>query len=772
MRTCCILILFMLFGKALAQNSWQAVEPFQVRAYDIIRNGNADLLLLSQHALYKRSPSEPQWSNIGSINSGTLFLANDNSILFGGWYGIRRSTDHGSTFLSTNLDSGRIATFAQMSNGILLAGSKTHGIYRSLDTGKSWSVVHALNVNILYSLGSLCFAGTGSGIRVTSENGSIWISSNLDTTAINAFATNGRWLFAGGKDFYRSSDSGVTWQLLSSALPEVLSIAAVDSNTIVIGTRDGGVWRSSDGGISWSDTGLDVQKSHKNWFENPKTFFFIKRIGSALYASNRIRLFRSFDGGVTWNFHDNGLTEEIVVKRISPQSDSLRAFLASITEIYSTTNNGKSWIVRHVDGLPWFTDIIIIDSGYIMAAELFGSYVSKDSGQTWLVSAYGKNYFRGTSWITRLPDNSLFLADQGSGALYKSTQNGYSSTRVPCPVGWVYSLTGTKDTMLYIGVGNKGIYSSSDHGTNWTYLGPDSTAMTSFVKESASLFFAGSTDKGVYRSTNAGASWSQVNNGLTNLQINALLNPNPGLLFAATNGAGVFRSIDSGNTWTAFNNGLSNLNVNALVLDANGRMLAGTNWGLYSTIEIVPVELTSFTASLHSASVILHWRTQSESNNYGFDIERSTQGAWETIGFVEGSGTTTRPQEYSFIDASLPQDFSGIVRYRLRQRDYDGSMEYSQEVSLAIGSRKGFDFELYPNPVSVSLGTVALRLSSSLHDSRVKVIDVLGRTVRVHSVSASESFVNLSLAGMAPGVYRIAVETPDGVRAKQLVLLR
>ncbi len=88
---------------------------------------------------------------------------------------------------------------------------------------------------------------------------------------------------------------------------------------------------------------------------------------------------------------------------------------------------------------------------------------------------------------------------------------------------------------------------------------------------------------------------------------------------------------------------------------------------------IIPVELTSFTANVnHSGQVELNWSTATETNNQLFEIERRTEeGQFATIGYVEGHGTTTEPQNYSYTDVTVN---TGIYFYRLKQLDFLGSL--------------------------------------------------------------------------------------------------
>ena len=114
-------------------------------------------------------------------------------------------------------------------------------------------------------------------------------------------------------------------------------------------------------------------------------------------------------------------------------------------------------------------------------------------------------------------------------------------------------------------------------------------------------------------------------------------------------------------------------------------LIAGIGAGT-SSPGALPVELTSFTANLIGGNVELHWATQTEVNNYGFEIERATSltqiiPVWDKVGFVEGNGNSNSPKEYSFTD--FPNGETKF-QYRLKQIDNDGKYEYSSVVSIEI----------------------------------------------------------------------------------------
>jgi hypothetical protein len=102
----------------------------------------------------------------------------------------------------------------------------------------------------------------------------------------------------------------------------------------------------------------------------------------------------------------------------------------------------------------------------------------------------------------------------------------------------------------------------------------------------------------------------------------------------------------------------------------------------------LPVELTTFSAMVKQNSIQLSWKTVTEVNNHGFEIERtlhnnlSIPGKWETLGFIEGSGNSNSKKEYSFTDISIKGN--GKYYYRLKQIDFDGEYEYSNAVEVNV----------------------------------------------------------------------------------------
>ncbi|HEX9653973.1 MAG TPA: FlgD immunoglobulin-like domain containing protein, partial [bacterium] len=145
-----------------------------------------------------------------------------------------------------------------------------------------------------------------------------------------------------------------------------------------------------------------------------------------------------------------------------------------------------------------------------------------------------------------------------------------------------------------------------------------------------------------------------------------------------------------------------------------------------------PVELVAFNATVDGQDAHLDWITATETNNFGFDIERrSLNREWTKLGFIPGNGTTTRPSRYEFVDRSLQ---SGTYDYRLKQIDTDGAFEYSEMVTATIGQPTTFALaQNFPNPFNPSTEIqyqLAAAENSSQQRTLLKIYNILGQEVR------------------------------------------
>jgi hypothetical protein len=181
--------------------------------------------------------------------------------------------------------------------------------------------------------------------------------------------------------------------------------------------------------------------------------------------------------------------------------------------------------------------------------------------------------------------------------------------------------------------------------------------------------------------------------------------------------------------------------------------------------DFIPVELASFAATVNDGDVVLSWSTSTETNNLGFEVQRSSNGnEFVAAGFVDGNGTVTEIQNYTFTDKNLEV---GNYSYRLKQNDYDGTSEYSDIVEVEVLAPDVFALEQnYPNPFNP--GTM-IKFSLAA-DSKVSltVFDVLGQEVSnliSSNLAAGSHEVNFNASNINSGVYfyRLDATGVDGI---------
>lgn len=187
----------------------------------------------------------------------------------------------------------------------------------------------------------------------------------------------------------------------------------------------------------------------------------------------------------------------------------------------------------------------------------------------------------------------------------------------------------------------------------------------------------------------------------------------------------------------------------------------------------VPVELTSFAGSVNNlGQVVLNWQTASELNNHMFEIERRTETSeFRTVGFVEGHGTTTQQNSYSYIDKTAEQ---GVNYYRLKQVDFNGTYSYSDIVEIDVVGPLTFDLaQNYPNPFNPSTN-----IKYSVPEAgniRLSVYNLVGEEVAVLVDGFSQAGfyeVTFDASNLSTGVYLYKLQSANSVQTKKMMLLK
>ena len=153
---------------------------------------------------------------------------------------------------------------------------------------------------------------------------------------------------------------------------------------------------------------------------------------------------------------------------------------------------------------------------------------------------------------------------------------------------------------------------------------------------------------------------------------------------------------------------------------------------------VIPIELTFLMAQMDKHKTLLTWQTASESNNRGYEIQRSTSGKdWQYLDFVEGFGTSATTQNYQYTDN---KPFAGINYYRLKQMDYNGAFMFSKAVS--VKNTKDFSYQISPNP---SKGLFIVKTNPDKNTPlSINVFDLLGRVIITQTTVVSEKTFDIS----------------------------
>ncbi len=189
--------------------------------------------------------------------------------------------------------------------------------------------------------------------------------------------------------------------------------------------------------------------------------------------------------------------------------------------------------------------------------------------------------------------------------------------------------------------------------------------------------------------------------------------------------------------------------------------------------EPLPVELSSFTGNYSNSAVMLSWKTKTEVNNYGFNVERRiNEGDWDSIAFIEGHGNSNSPKEYSYSDKDI---FTGgsKFQYRLKQIDADGSYEYSDVVEVEVVPNQYELSQNYPNPFNPST-TIRFSLPKQT-ELRINVYNILGELIETIAKGVYEAGyykVNFDAGSLTSGIYIYRVESSDFIETKKMILMK
>jgi len=185
----------------------------------------------------------------------------------------------------------------------------------------------------------------------------------------------------------------------------------------------------------------------------------------------------------------------------------------------------------------------------------------------------------------------------------------------------------------------------------------------------------------------------------------------------------------------------------------------------------IPVELASFSARVDQNNVTLSWSTATETNNQGFEVQRSNGNEFFTVGFVSGNGTTTELKNYSYLDRNVEV---GSYSYRLKQVDFDGTFSYSSEINVDVAAPVQFELsQNYPNPFNPNTTIKFTIPESSIVN--LKVFNALGEEVKSllnQNMEAGTHTITFDATDINSGIYFYRLEAGQFSDVRKMTLLK
>ena len=435
----------------------------------------------------------------------------------------------------------------------ILVGAVAGGIWKSTDGGSSWTAMkddgNPLSIGSMVNDGDVVYAGTGEG----------W--GNVDA------------VYGGG--IWKSTDFGDTWTLLSSTTStpaqfrnvlrmdidpsgNVYAVTKAYNSKHGVGvyTTDGGLFKSSDAGISWSKiSSTDFATNYFNGCDiisiSSSTILFAVNKNNSTYGG----IYRTTDSGTNWSLVASVLptTGYRRIALVQDPSNSNTVYAAYQSEntgspdyglkgIYKTTDGGATWTQlsdpptlastssrSYLNTQGWYDNVIAVDPHN--SSNLYAGGVdmvkSTDGGSSWSQLTFWHSSF-GTPVvhadhhvITFDPNTANVVYGGNDGGIYKTTNGGATWTNLNNGLeitqyyGGAVAASGTN---YQGGTQDNGHHKYDGSGTNWTEVKGGDGGYAEIDQSNPLVAYEEYVYLDIAKTTNGGSSWSDVQNGLTDAQ--------------------------------------------------------------------------------------------------------------------------------------------------------------------------------------------------------------------------------------------------------------
>jgi len=774
--------------------------------------------------LFKSTDAGVSWTEV-TDSLGTITFFGDLVV-----------SPHNSNILYAALGSGYLFINQNQPNeGVWKSTDAGVNWVRTLDVQDAYDIiVHPTYPDTIYA--AIGGKYTTSGFYISADSGDTWVQSNIGLQSattisrmqIDIAKSSPNILYAiiyDGLDntpkAYKTFNGGYNWEKISEGVmlggygggwydqgdyDLCIAVNPSDPNHVLIGNVElHETTNGSDFSVKRIPGGNDVWESvvHCDYHH----LVFAPSDPNILFIGCDGGIYKSTDGGSTFLNLNNDIST-IEFWRIASHPTNENIILGGAQDNWNSISfNGlvNDWVaVTAGDGLDGFFDYEYPDSIVYASTQYGNLWKSTNGGHNFGYIKYIDGFFFTPFFMHPTDHMTLYSA---SDRIWSSANGGSNWSVISDPAvvvqDLVVSMAQSKvnpNNMILAGGGsytfpnNPEVKISIDGGILWTDVTANIPGEPKWISkvvthpsEANTMYIARcglSENNKIYKTTDLGNTWTNISGDLPDLPCwDLFVDPynihpnNKNHLYAGTD-IGVYLSIDGGTTWQYASQDIPFMPVMDFDYAYVGKLRVGTNGRSAYQIELtVPVELVFFEGRSELGKVILNWTTATETNNLGFEIERKIihtgDGEWTTIGFKEGKGTTTETHSYQYID-NISDIKATSLCYRLKQIDYDGSYEYSNEVLVDNPAPVNFALhQNHPNPFNpVTTISFSLPLKSKVE---LVVYNVLGESV-IRLVNgekeAGKHSVEFDAAGLPSGVYFYRLQAGEFVETKKMLLLK
>ncbi|MDG7000482.1 MAG: T9SS type A sorting domain-containing protein, partial [Nitrososphaerota archaeon] len=356
---------------------------FYIPVLSLAVDGNL-ILAGTSAGLYVSSDSGASWfdANNGLPGNQVWSLAESGATLFAATEssGVYRSSNNGTSW--TPATTGIILSEVNSITGdsSYVYASIQGSLFLSTDNGTTWTANTSLksaSVRYVKVIGASVYAIGNTGVSVSSDNGGTWntINDSLDGTIAPSFLVeSGSNLIVAYYDtgkVFLSSDNGATWKNVGRDLPEVASLATTGSN-VIAGSRDG-MYLSTDHGETWTNVDDTLININTIAVDGPDIFAgrYHWPYSDLMPPTPPGGVFRSTDGGLTWSSYDSRIPFDPQVYAVAVRDEDV--FAGSSPGLYVSTVTGNNW-VNVGENLPAWTvlSLFVGDSSVFAGMERGG----------------------------------------------------------------------------------------------------------------------------------------------------------------------------------------------------------------------------------------------------------------------------------------------------------------------------------------------------------------------------------------------------------------